>query len=93
MPTVPPLALSTASSSSSSWLYEAFVVYDAASDTARASVDAICDHLLENGVRTFKNLNEPGSLTSRSGYALAMSTTSEAIVSAGVTIVLSLIHI
>ena len=50
----------------SSWLYEAFVVYDAADAKLRDRVDAIATQMVENGVRTFKNLNEPGSLTSRS---------------------------
>ena len=86
MPTIPPLDLNRQPAPGSSWLYEAFVVYDAADEASRESVDRISEQLIENGVRTMKNLNEPGSL--RSGYALAMSTTAEAIVSTGITVVL-----
>lgn len=84
MPAVPPLALNSYRPDSS-WLYEAYVIYDGTDAKLRESVDKIADNLLENGVRTMKNLNEPGSV--RTGLALARSTTTEAIVSAGVTII------
>ena len=83
-PELPPLRL-RAPNPNSSWRYEAFVVYDAANQALREDIDSIAEHLTDNGVRTMKSLNEPGSL--KSGYALAMSTTAEAMVSTGITVI------
>ena len=73
------------SSARTGWLYESYLLYDSGDKDVQCHVHRICEHLTSQGVRTTRDLNDPGSL--KGTKALAMSTTAAALVSTGACVV------